>query len=57
MNKKTKEQTKTKAPDTVSIAKSTTKSTLSKLQNKLFDNKNLNSFLSDKNEELKKRFS
>ncbi|RDD35514.1 hypothetical protein Wcon_00272 [Wolbachia endosymbiont of Cylisticus convexus] len=55
----TQEQTKAKELDTmsiVSIAKSTTKSTLSKLSNKIFGNENLNKFLSDKNKELKKGF-
>ncbi len=62
---KSQGQTKTKASDTVSLvsaastAKSTTESTLSKLRNlpnKLFGDKNLNNFLSRKNEELKKGF-
>ncbi|KAB2977672.1 MULTISPECIES: hypothetical protein [unclassified Wolbachia] len=66
--KKSQGQTKTKTPDavslvsTVSTGKSTTsssRSTLSKLRNlpnKLFGDKNLNNFLSRKNEELKKGF-
>ncbi len=60
--KKSQEQTKAHKPDavsTVSTAKSTTESTLSKLRNlpnKLFGDKNLNNFLSKKNEELKKGF-
>lgn len=63
--KKSQEQTKAHKPDaasfvgTVSTGKSTTKSTLSKLRNlpnKLFGDKNLNNFLSKKNEELKKDF-
>ncbi|MFP3022730.1 MAG: hypothetical protein ACEY3K_07420, partial [Wolbachia sp.] len=62
---KSQGQTKTKASDTVSLvsaastAKSTTESTLSKLRNlpnKLSRDKNLNNFLSRKNEELKKGF-
>ncbi|KLT22882.1 hypothetical protein wVul_0085 [Wolbachia endosymbiont of Armadillidium vulgare str. wVulC] len=55
----TQEQTKAKELDTmsrVSIAKSTTKSTLSKLSNKLLKNENLDAFLSDQNKELKKSF-
>ncbi|GFY79918.1 uncharacterized protein TNIN_55701 [Trichonephila inaurata madagascariensis] len=62
INKKTKEQTEAKAPDTVSTvstAKSTTESTLSKLRNlpnKLSRDKDLNNFLSRKNKELKKGF-
>ncbi|WP_395461092.1 hypothetical protein [Wolbachia endosymbiont (group B) of Ablattaria laevigata] len=59
MNKKTKEQAKAKALDTASVTKSTTKSTLSKLQNlpnKIFRDKSLDNFLSDKNKELKKGF-
>ncbi|WP_265025480.1 coiled-coil domain-containing protein [Wolbachia endosymbiont (group A) of Bibio marci] len=60
--KKSQEQTKAHKPDavsTVSTAKSTTESTLSKLRNlpnKLFGDKNLNNFLSRRNEELKKGF-
>ncbi|WP_419247314.1 hypothetical protein ACJZL1_01115 [Wolbachia endosymbiont of Rhagoletis indifferens] len=66
--KKSQEQTKAHKPDavslvsTVSTGKSTTsssRSTLSKLRNlpnKLFGDKNLNNFLSRKNEELKKGF-
>ncbi|WP_425385844.1 coiled-coil domain-containing protein [Wolbachia endosymbiont (group A) of Barypeithes pellucidus] len=61
----TKEQTEAKAPDTVSTvstAKSTTgsmkstQSNVSKVFSKLFGDKNLNNFLSRKNEELKKGF-
>lgn len=60
--KKSQEQTKAHKPDavsTVSTAKSTTESTLSKLRNlpnRLFGDKNLNNFLSRRNEELKKGF-
>lgn len=65
---KSQGQTKTKASDTVSLVsavstgKSTTsssRSTLSKLRNlpnKLFRDKNLDDFLSDKNKELKENF-
>jgi len=59
IDEKTKEQAKAKALDTASITKSTTKSTLSKLQNlsnKIFRDKSLDNFLSDKNKELKKGF-
>lgn len=57
MNKKNKEQAKTKVLDTASIAKSTTKSTLSKfLPNKLLKNESLNKFLSDQNKKLKESF-
>ncbi len=59
IDEKTKEQAKAKALDTASITKSTTKSTLSKFQNlpnKIFRDKSLDNFLSDKNKELKKGF-
>ncbi|WGJ61728.1 hypothetical protein [Wolbachia endosymbiont of Frankliniella intonsa] len=60
MNKKTKVQAKTKEVDkviTVSIAKSTTYSIISKSLSKLRGNEDLKNFLSKKNEELKKKFS
>lgn len=53
MNKKTKALD---AKSMLSTAKSTTKSTFSKIQNKLLGNEDLNNFLSKKNEELKKGF-
>lgn len=53
MNKKTKALD---AKSMLSTAKSTTKSTFSKIQNKLLGNEDLNNFLSKKNEELKKSF-
>lgn len=59
MNEKTKAEAKTQALDTVSITKSTTKSTLSKLRNfpnKIFRDKSLDNFLSDQNTKLKEGF-
>lgn len=59
IDEKTKEQAKAKALDTVSITKSTTKSTLSKLRNfpnKIFRDKSLDNFLSDQNAKLKEGF-
>ncbi|MFP3032910.1 MAG: hypothetical protein ACEY3M_17965, partial [Wolbachia sp.] len=44
------------AKSMLSTAKSITKSTLSKVQNKLLGNEDLNNFLSKKNEELKRSF-
>ncbi|WP_265022729.1 coiled-coil domain-containing protein [Wolbachia endosymbiont (group B) of Ischnura elegans] len=59
INKETKAQAKTKEVDkvsTVSIAKSTTYSIISKSLSKLRGNEDLKNFLSKKNEELKKSF-